>query len=697
MNGAAASPAPGGADSRLAGAMLEWLQDIAPFGIFTTDAQYRIRSWNEWLASYSGLSGAKVIGRSLPELYPELAERRLLPHYERALAGQVSMLSTALHRYLLPFPVPHPQHGAECMLQTARIAPLRLGPDEFGTVTIIEDVTQRETQALLLLRQQENDRLLSGALGTLLQSARPEEDLPEIFFRIAPILGLDLYFAYLLDAPGNRLTLLTAGGVAAKQRESLSSFAVPPEDRARSAQLTAPLRASAAAHQAALDALGARARCVFPLVIGERPIGLVSFASYQREQISEQDFGVLSRIARYAGIALDRALREREIVAASRAKDDFLAALSHELRTPLNPVLLLASDALSNVEYPASAREAFRVIEKNALLEARLIDDLLDLTRIEHGKISLDRQPVDIHSVLQDALVTVRADAHERRIAVELDLQADHPRVLGDAGRLQQVFWNVLKNAVKFSPVGGRIQISTRTGPEAGEVTVFVTDHGIGIELHEMERIFSAFSQGDHAERARGHRFGGLGLGLAISRKLVELHSGRIHVVSPGKDQGATFTIELPLLARSPERDAAPAALSEPLPAGAAAPSARILVVEDHEPTREPLTRLLKRRGFQVVAVSSSTEALGEAARSSFDLVLSDIGLPDGDGYALMRALRERYGMKGIALTGYGMTEDISRSSAAGFVAHLTKPIQVSVLDRALAAALPAAGGAGPG
>ncbi|HVW21699.1 MAG TPA: ATP-binding protein [Opitutaceae bacterium] len=678
-------------DAGVGGAMLEWLQDLAPFGIFTTDRLFRVRSWNEWLASYSGLRAADIVGRALPEVFPDLVERRLMSHYERAVAGQISLLSTALHRYLLPFPLPHRQHGAECMLQTVRIAPLRLGPGEVGTVTIIEDVTQRETQSQQVQRQQEIDRLLSQALGALLQSANPEQDLPEIFSKLSPTLGLDVHFVYLLDPTGNRLQLIAAGGLTAKQREGLASIAVPPQDRSPAGRPAAPLRGGVAAHLGALDGLGVRARCVFPLAIGERVIGLASFGSYYRDAIPEADLGVLSRIARYAGIALDRTLREREVLAASRAKDDFLAALSHELRTPLNPVLLLASDALTNLDYPAAAREAFRVIEKNALIEARLIDDLLDLTRIEHGKITLDRQPVDLNAVLQDALVTVRADAQERRIAIDLALQPEAPTVLGDAARLQQVFWNVLKNAVKFTPPGGKIQVSSATDEGSRQVTVLVADSGIGLEPHEMGRIFTAFSQGDHAEGGRGHRFGGLGLGLAISRKLVELHSGRISATSPGKDQGATFAVELPLLARSPVRPApGPAPEAAPGPAAAGSPAARLLVVEDHESTREPLIRLLRRRGYRVVAASSSAQALAEAAQGSFDLVLSDIGLPDGDGYALMRALRERYGMKGIALTGYGMGEDISRSNAAGFVAHLTKPIQVSVLERTLASALPA-------
>lgn len=675
-------------------ALAAWMQEIAPFGIFTTDGELRIRSWNQWLVVHSGLSSDAVVGRPLIEVFPNLTERRLDGHFHRALAGEISVLSTALHQYLLPLRVTVPDSELPYMLQTARIAPL---PDEGaigGTITIIEDVTQREVHAAILHRQQELDRLLSSALAALLQSTDPAKDVAEIFPTIAPSLGLDAYLSYLLDADGRTLRLNASGGVSPKQRDALATFEVSERDRMGAGRLRPGIPGTVATHEEELQLIGLRARCTFPLTIGERVLGLVSFGSYERASIATADVNTLARIARYVAIALDRTLRERDAVAASRAKDDFLAALSHELRTPLNPVLLLASDSAANQEYSASAREAFRVIEKNALLEARLIDDLLDLTRIEHGKMALELQRLDLHATLRDALGTVRAEASERELALELALEADASVIIGDSGRLQQVFWNVLKNAIKFTPPGGRVTLRSRTLAETGEIEIQISDTGIGMEPHEVTRIFGAFTQGDHAEHSRGHRFGGLGLGLAISRKLVELHAGRITAASGGKNQGSTFTVTLPLssapeVAARTNVGAPKAASSATGPADAnARQTRRILLVEDHEPTRAPLTRLLVRRGYDVVAVGSATAALEAAAAGKFDLVLSDIGLPDSDGFSLMRSLRERHGCVGIALTGYGMEQDVAQSGDAGFIAHLTKPISVTVLDRTLAEAL---------
>ncbi|ACB74067.1 ATP-binding protein [Opitutus terrae] len=380
-----------------------------------------------------------------------------------------------------------------------------------------------------------------------------------------------------------------------------------------------------------------------------------------------------------------------DALAASRAKDDFLATLSHELRTPLNPVLLLASEAAEDPTLPPAVRSDFATIRNNVELEARLIDDLLDLTRITRGKLLLDLKPHDMHAILQDALATVRAELERKQIVTTLKFDAGRAVVLSDAVRLQQVFWNVLKNAVKFTPEQGGITVHTHLAV-GDSLVVEITDTGIGLEPAEIERIFDAFSQGDHAGTAGSHRFGGVGLGLAISRMLVELHRGSIRAESPGRGHGATFRIELPLLRRDVAAPRMPAADGPPARAAAAAGSAvpetmrrRILLVEDHAPTRTTLQQLLMRRRYEVLAAGTVAEARAIAAKESFDFVISDIGLPDGNAYELMSDLRAEKGLTGIALTGYGMESDIARSHAAGFVVHLTKPLRVQSLDEALA------------
>ena len=377
-----------------------------------------------------------------------------------------------------------------------------------------------------------------------------------------------------------------------------------------------------------------------------------------------------------------------EALNASRAKDDFLAALSHELRTPLNPVLLVASDAANNLQLPAGTRADFEMIRRNVELEARLIDDLLDLTRISRGKLSLEKRPLDVRAVLQDAIAIVQSDAKIKQIGLTLDFGADKYMVLGDAVRLQQIFWNVLKNAVKFTPEGGKITIETRTLAESGNIAVKIIDTGIGLTIGEITHIFNAFSQGDHAGTSGSHRFGGLGLGLAISRMLVELHSGVIHAASAGHDQGATFTVELPFV-QVEEWNNNSAPLERPATNNSQTvlknkSGRRILLVEDHEPTRTALARLLTRRDYKIVAANSVAEARTLARRDKFDLVVSDIGLPDGNGYTLMSELRDDFGLKGIALTGYGMEQDMLRGQNAGFVAHLIKPVRMESLEKAL-------------
>lgn len=377
-----------------------------------------------------------------------------------------------------------------------------------------------------------------------------------------------------------------------------------------------------------------------------------------------------------------------QAVAASRAKDDFLAALSHELRTPLNPVLLAASAAAANARLPADIRADFELIRRNVELEARLIDDLLDLTRITRGKLSLDLQPLDVVAILKDALKTVQADAEQKNISLGVDYPSSPCRVMADPVRLRQIFWNVLKNAVKFTPEAGRITVRVRAPGAGAPVAIEILDTGIGMTPDEIRQAFDPFKQGEHAGPSGSHRFGGLGLGLAISRMLVELQSGTIRATSDGRGQGSAFTIEFPALA-----DAAPPpeGVASGGPAVAVAPVSssgrngiRILLIEDHEATRLLLVHLLERRRYRVTAAATAAEARERAASERFDLVVSDIGLPDGSGYDLMLDLHASYGLQGIALTGYGMEDDINRARNSGFTVHLTKPVSMESLEKAL-------------
>lgn len=368
---------------------------------------------------------------------------------------------------------------------------------------------------------------------------------------------------------------------------------------------------------------------------------------------------------------------------ASRAKDDFLATLSHELRTPLSPILLLASEGVKNPTYPSEIRASFGVIQKNVNLEARLIDDLLDLTRITRGKLQLQKVVCDLHEIIAEAIGSVRGDAEARKIRLVPRCEAGRVRVIGDPVRLQQIIWNVLRNAVKFSPEGGEVLIETRN-EHPDRLRISVTDFGIGIPTSELEEIFDAFSQGGHASTPGKVGYPGLGLGLSIARMLTALHAGTIRARSDGPGKGAVFDIDFPLTDGVPAAaEEMPAASSQPV-AQASGVRRRILLVEDHLDTLMALSMLLGMH-YDIVAAGNAREARAQARSASFDLVISDLGLPDETGYSLMKFLHKTYRLRGFALSGYGTEADIARSKAAGFVTHLTKPIEWLPLQQALA------------
>jgi CheY-like chemotaxis protein/two-component sensor histidine kinase len=337
-------------------------------------------------------------------------------------------------------------------------------------------------------------------------------------------------------------------------------------------------------------------------------------------------------------------------------------------------VLAAASYLEENArDLPDELREEVGTIKRNLQLEAQLIDDLLDLTRISRGKVELHPEAVDVAVALRHALDICSTDADTKELLVELHLDAPSHLVWGDATRLRQVFWNLLNNAVKFTPAHGRITI--RTHSEDGErLLIEVGDNGPGIEPEVLGRIFNAFEQG---ERGVTRKFGGLGLGLAISKSLVEAHRGTIAAESLGRGQGATFRVCLPLM--QDYRVAAPPAESTP---AAPATPLRILLVEDHDDTRRILSRLLRQAGHDVLAAASVAMAREALEDSPFDLLISDLGLPDGDGLSVVREAKARQPLKAIAMSGFGMEEDISRSHAAGFDVHLTKPVDFHTLQQ---------------
>jgi PAS domain S-box-containing protein len=810
-------------------ALLSWIQQFAPYGVFTLDTLLRVQSWNRWMGSHSSLTETEVVGRLIFSIFPELEARKLIQPFQRALSGESSVLSNALHHHLLPLKSPISGHENDLMQQTARIAPLLADGKICGVIVVIEDVTQRENQAAILIQQHRRDQVLSWALVHLLQSDEPRKTVRQLFFKIAEHLEFDTFFLYLREVGTGTIKLYMAGGVTDDLQKQFDQYEILVNVANEQNPVILKVKERPEPQYALLRAAKISSAVCIPLRVGDKSLGSLCFASWSREHIAPEECDLLATIAQYLATAvakentkkelerieeanqwmgaivestddaiiskdldgiikscnqgaarlfgyeihelvgqpmrmlipedhlneetdilkrireggrlehfetvrrckdgslievslvispvidtagkvigasniarditerrraekklaesLDREKLARERAeSASRTKDNFLAALSHELRTPLNPALLIASESADNHQLPEPVRLNFETIRKNIELEASLIDDLLDLTRISAGKMVLNKALVAAHDILRDAIATTQAEQREKMLELEVRLNAPQSTIEGDAVRLQQVFWNVLKNAVKFTPENGKITLETSINT-GGHLLIQFADTGIGMNPEELARVFMAFVQGNHADGGGSHRFGGLGLGLAISKNLVEMHAGTITARSAGTNRGSIFTIALPLADEMKADSKHDAGLKKKSDAESFQPdlvTMSILLVEDHAVTRDTMAQLLRRRNHTVFTADCIAQARAVAGNNKVDLLISDIGLPDGNGNDLMNEFRVRYGLKGIALTGYGMEEDIVRGKAAGFIMHLIKPVRVQALENAL-------------
>ena len=361
---------------------------------------------------------------------------------------------------------------------------------------------------------------------------------------------------------------------------------------------------------------------------------------------------------------------------ASKAKDDFLAALSHELRTPLTPALAAAAYLEDNAgKLPQEFVEDVQLIKRNVKLQARLIDDLLDLTRITRGKLRLDVEICDAHKVIRNAIEVAGSAIASKKLKVSTKFNAKEHHISADCIRLQQVFWNLINNSVKFTAPGGQIAIHT-FNDEQDCLHFEITDNGIGIDPDRLASLFTPFEQADPSVT---RQFGGLGLGLAISKHLVELHSGTIEAESRGRSFGATFKVTLETVPEGAGKTDLDSRRARP-----PLKSLQILIVEDHQDTRHMLSRLLIHFGHEVLAADNVRSALKIIASKQPDVLLCDIGLPDGSGYDVISQAKRKQPIKAVALTGFGTEEDIRRSKDAGFDFHLVKPIDLHELQTVL-------------
>jgi PAS domain S-box-containing protein len=511
---------------------LDNLDRLGAWGILTTDSELRVRSWNRWLERHSGKAAGEVIGHPLLAVYPDLTVRELDRYYQQALEGQSSILSQRFHKYVLPMPPTVPSSSLMHMQQTVRISPLTEDSVIRGTLTLIEDVTERIVT---------------------------EQELRE-----------------------------------------------------------------------------------------------------QADRLEE----------------------------ANRHKDEFLALLGHELRNPLAPIRSGIELLKAVGSHEPDARDTRDMIERQVMHMVRLVDDLLDVSRIIRGKVRLQPEPCEMVNMLRQIASDHQSLLADNGVRLTVDLPSQHCWLMGDRTRLSQVVANLLHNAGKFTNRGGEVRLRARLNAAEETFEIAVEDNGIGMTEKTLRRVFDAFSQ---AESTLDRAQGGLGLGLALVKGLTELHGGAVKAESSGLGHGSVFTVSLPLT-RLPvtTTEARPPVMRSA--AGNVSPvnGKHVLVIEDNRDAANVLQKLIARMGFRVDVAHSGFDGLDAARRTPPDIVICDIGLPGLDGFAVARALRSEEATSDaflIAQSGYGQAGDIQRALEAGFDLHLIKPMDIKKLEETLRSA----------
>lgn len=585
--------------------------------------------------------------------------------------------------------------GDEPHVYEARIYPD--GP--YSVLCMVRDVTVRR-------RAEKETRFLGEATARLTESL----DFDQIIGRLARLAVPSIADLCTVDiVEEDRLITVAITAVNAEQQalatELRRRYPIDPEGPssvARAAregrsqlvrELSADVRsrlARDADHLDLLERLGGRSAMAVPLVARGSVIGVMGFLLTERERgFTDHDLRRAEALAERAAPAVDNARLHRELQLANRMKDEFLGIVSHELRTPLNAVLgwarLLQSGGLDEDR----SRHALNAIYRNAQSQRQLIEDLLDASRIISGKLRLEEHLLRLAEVVEAALDAVRPAAEARHIGLAADLEAASSTVVsGDPARLQQVFWNLLANAVKFTPEQGDVRVGSRVAGDWIEVSI--EDSGVGIAPSFLPYVFDRFRQAD-STTTRAH--GGLGLGLAIARHLAERHGGTIRVWSAGEQQGSTFTVRLPIQ-QAPERTEGEADQSRSLVAGSLPVPVRVLVVDDDGDSRELLRTLLSGAGARVTVAASAEDAIEHCTVQAPDVVISDIGMPEQDGFAFLEELRRLEESRrlppvpAIAVTAYARAEDRRRALDAGFQEHLGKPVDPAALVQAVLRAI---------
>lgn len=538
-----------------------------------------------------------------------------------------------------------------------------------------------------LLQSHRRLELLSDVASELLRSENPQQIVDSLCHKVLIYLNCDVFFNYLVAPEKNCLHLNAFGGVPQEVGESirwLDYGAAVCGCVAMTGQriISENIQCSTEKRDALVKSLGVTAYACHPLIAQDRLLGTLSFGSRSCTTFQPDELALMKTVADHIAIAMQRietqnALKKREEDAreANRAKDHFLAVVSHELRTPLMPVLTTVELLKGRKDLPPEIAADLETIRKGVQHEARIVDDLLNLTRLNRNTLELLQEVTDVHALIQRVADQFQSEFHSQSLKVEIRLTAKMSQSWLDNNRTMQVLANLVSNAVKFTPAGGTITIET-SNPEPGRLRVIVRDTGIGIPPELLPKLFVPFEQG---EKKITRRYGGMGLGLAIARALVTQQGGTLIARSDGADKGSCFECEFKCVTvATPAQPAAPAS-----PIAEEISPLNVLLVEDHPETLRVLTRLLKVWNCRVTTATSLLDAISHLNDKTFDLLLSDIGLPDGSGTEVMRVAADK-GIKGIALSGFGLQEDIERSKQAGFTAHLVKPVNFDELKKLL-------------
>jgi len=640
------------------------VESVRDYAIFMLDPDGRVLTWNAGAERFKGYQANEIIGQHFSRFYPPEALARDLPRHELEVAKETGTFEDDGWRVRKDGSL----FWANVVITAVRDATGKL----LGFAKVTRDLTQRRNQEEALRQSEERFRLLvegvadyaifmldvNGKVATWNVGAQRIKG-----YSSEEIIGRHFSVFYPDDARESGWPDYELKVAAEKGSFVDNGWRLRKDGTTFWANVTISALRDAAGH------LVGYAKLTRDLTEIKR-VEAVELASQERDEILDAE--------RSARMAAQRA---------TRIKDEFLATLSHELRTPLSAILgwtqvLLKGGAEND---PAKQRRAIEVIDRNARAQVQLIDDLLDLSRIMTGKIRLDLQQISLLTVVEAAVDSARPAADAKDIRLKTVLDQARATVSADAARLQQVVWNLLTNAIKFTPKGGQVQVLLQRVNSHLELSV--SDTGIGIPAGFLPHVFERFSQRDSSTT---RVFSGLGLGLAISKQLVELHGGTIRVTSQGEGLGATFFVELPLsivqLEEEDSRRVHPTAETQP---GELVPLPRLdgihaFIVDDEPDARDVLEKILRDQGAQVTSFSSADEVLAALKGSKPTVLISDIGMPETDGYQLMRTLRTgepRVGrIPALALTAFARAEDRKRSLLAGYQAHLAKPFDVGEL-----------------